>query len=221
MNTKVILATMAAFALAMSIVPTAAAGIPVPKSAAEAVANGGVAAAGGVTDAFADDATQAGMIAEIAVVRTAASIGDVFLEPGDGEVYVASDDAIAVGEVLVGSTAASFGVGMGYAAESSQTLAPAMEGVGFGTYQAVQTGIDASAAFGVQTQGAAERQIDLFGATTQGAAKDFGGVQAVVTQGALATYNAHAAPAACVFAGVAANLAGAVSAQQSCSLLLS
>jgi hypothetical protein len=220
MNTKVILATMAAFALAMSIVPTAAAGIPVPKGQVMDVANGASPTAAAIATGYADDLTEIGRQAEMANVKTAASIGEAIWHEGDGEIYVASAEALAITGALRDSTFLGANAGTAYGTRSVTTLAKATEFVGLGTQEALNAGIDGAASFGVQTQQAADRQVDLVGAGTQGASQDLGGVQRVLTQGSLATYNAHAAPAACIGAGIVANLSGAVSAQQSCEGLL-
>lgn len=219
MNVKGILALMAAITIAASLIPTAAAGIPVPKQAVLSVVADGAGAAGDVSAAFTGDVTTVGHQVEEAVTVVAASTGDTLV--GDGEsIATPENQVLAIYSIVDGSVDVAGERSQAYAANSATTLAGASGLVGAGTMATLQAGIDGAAGASTQAENTLDTQVDLFGATTQGAAEDFGGVQRVLVQGGFSTYNAHAAPAACVVAGIAANLAGAVSAQQSCAALI-
>lgn len=221
MQLKGTMGFLGALALVLSMIPAASAGIPVPGATVVGVVYDGADTTTNVGDRVVTDVVGLEGDTQVKVDAFARSVGDVIMD-GDGSVDSQSLIEIAgiatngVFDVALGESQ----VYQGFATQSAGELSLAGEAVTRGSIDAANSGLDAAVDVGFGTQRVVDTTLVNLGASTQSMARSVGGVQGVAVQGGLDTYNAHAAPAACAFAGIVADFTGTVNAEESCGFLL-
>lgn len=220
---------LGALALVLSMIPVAAAGIPIPGETTVNVIYDGAQTATEAGDSAVDGAAGAYMILDVGVNQFSRSVGDMFAPAPGGIIGLNNADinVLALVNAASGASTVLFAAGeqeqgrlFAYGVDSAFILGEAGEGTTDGTIQTAAAGIDTTVDFGFATQRAVDTAVLSLGASTQSVAGSAGGVTNVAVQGGVNTYNNHAAPAMCAFAGIAADFTGAVDSGSSCGALL-
>lgn len=227
MHFKGTMGLLGAFALVLSLVPAASAGIPIPGATVVSVVYDGAQTTTEVGDRTVSDAVALEMDVQVKADAFAASVGNLLMDEdgpalNDGEIDTASLVAIAgiASDAAFDLVLGESQVFQGFATDSAIALGGASEGATEGSLDTANRGIDSAVDVGFSTQGAVDNSLVSLGASTQSAARSIGGVQSVAVQGGVETYNAHAAPAACAFASIVSDFSGAVDGGSSCGVLL-